>query len=114
MAENLNEPEKTSLKLLRVVAPEEAFHFHEDGKYINLSAHSLEEFKTALLLASDYSILFHAACKHFEKWIKNVIGDWELACKINKIEGNSVNEFRQNLYNCINERLTQIKKNLYP
>jgi alpha-amylase len=108
VAENLNEPEKTFLKLLRVVPPEEAFHFHENGKYINLSAHSLEEFKNMLLFASNYSILFHTACKHFEKWIKNVIGDQELADKLSKIEGNTVEELRQNLYKCVNERLTQI------
>lgn len=109
VSEKLKEPEKTFLKFIRVVAPDEAFHFHENEKYINLSAHSLEEFKDAVLLASDYSILFHAACKHFVKWIKNVVGDLELAEKINKIEGNNVYEFKQNLYNCINERLKQLK-----
>jgi alpha-amylase len=108
-SEKLEEPEKTFLKLLKVVSPDEAFHFHENEKYINLSAHSLEEFKNTLLLASDYSILFHAACKHFEKWIKNVIGDVELAEKISKIEGNNTQELKQNIYNCINERLKQLR-----
>ncbi|MEM3516993.1 MAG: alpha-amylase [Candidatus Bathyarchaeia archaeon] len=112
VAESLNEPEKNYLKFLRVVPPNEAFHFYEDGNYINLSAYTLEEFKNALLLASNYSILFHVACKHFEKWIKNVIGDYELAYKLSKIEGNSVEELKNNLYNCINERLAHLTLNL--
>jgi len=105
----LKEPERSSARLLRVMPPDKAFHFYENGRYINLSAHSLFEFKETLLLASDRSILFHVACKHFEKWIRDCLGDVELAEELSKVEGESVSELRQNLYNCVNRRLLKLK-----
>lgn len=108
-AERLTGPVGTSAHLLRVVPPERAFHLHEDGDYINLSAHSLDELKDVLMLASDRSVLFHAACKHFERWVRFTMGDGELADEIAKVEGVSAADLKQKIYNCINTRLLKLK-----
>jgi alpha-amylase len=109
VAQHLHDPEKTSAHLLRVMPPDEAFHFHEDGVYANLSAHSLDEFADALLLASDRSLLFHTACKHFENWIRNSIGDAELAREIGRVQAESTTELRERLRSCVSKRLSNIR-----
>jgi alpha-amylase len=108
VANILEEPERSSMRLLRVVPPDRAFHFHENGRYINLSAHSLAEFRDTLLLASDRSILFHVAGKHFEKWVRDCVGDVKLADELSKVKGETVAEIRQNLYNHVNRRLLEL------
>lgn len=108
VAEHLSGPEKASAHLLRVVPPERAFHFYEDGNYIELSAHSLDEFTSVLKLASERSIRFHAAHNHFEKWIRHVIGDGELADEIAKIDFRA-GDLRQRIYNLINRKLSKIR-----
>ena len=108
VVENLSGREEISARLLRVLPPEKAFHFHEDGVYINLSAHSLGELRETLKLASDKSILFHAARKHFEKWIRSTIDDPKLADEIAKAEGRSSAELRQKLYDCVNKRILEL------
>jgi hypothetical protein len=82
VADSLEGMDRVSACLLKTVPPDKAFHFHEDGVYINLSAHSLEELRDVLPLASDKSILFHVACKHFERWVRFTIEDGELAERI--------------------------------
>ena len=109
IAESLGGKEGEAVHLLRVVPPARAFHFHEDGKYVNLSAHSLDELKNVLKLAPEKSILFHVACKHFEKWVRFTIGDGELADEIAKIEGESAADLRQRLYDCVKRRLSKLK-----
>ena len=108
VAEKLPGKEGVAARLLRVLPPDKAFHFHEDGIYMNLSAHSLEELKNAILLASDKSLLFHVACKHFEKWAGFTLGDAELADRIAKVEGVSAQDLKQRLYAIINERLSEL------
>ncbi|MEW6592321.1 MAG: glycoside hydrolase family 57 protein [Candidatus Hadarchaeota archaeon] len=108
VAENLPGKDGVSARLLRVLPPDKAFHFHEDGDYINLSAHSLEELKNSVLLASDKSVLFHLACKHFEKWIRFTVGDGVLADRIPKVEGKSAADVKQKLHTIIGERLSEL------
>ncbi len=108
-AQHLAEPYATSARLLRAVPPDVAFHFHEDGRYIDLSAHSLEEFHDALALASDRSILFHSKSKDFERWVGGTIGDVKLARLIRRIAGTSASELRTNLRGCVEGRLNELK-----
>ena len=109
VAENLGGEDQVSARLLRVVPPDRAFHFHEDGTYIDLSAHSLEELRDVLPLVSDRSILFHVACKHFEKWVRFTIGDDELANEISTIEGKGVADLRQRLHYAIEQRISKLQ-----
>ncbi|MEW6222209.1 MAG: glycoside hydrolase family 57 protein [Candidatus Hadarchaeota archaeon] len=108
VAENLPDKDGVSARLLRVLPPDKAFHFHEDGDYIQLSAHSLEELRNSVLLASDKSVLFHLACKHFEKWVRFTVGDGELADTISKVEGKSAGDVKQKLHIIIGERIHEV------
>lgn len=110
VSENLEGEDQVSTRLLRVVPPDRAFHFHENGIYINLSAHSLEELRDAISLATDKSILFHFACNHFEKWIRFTIGDGKLAEMVSKIESEDVHKLRQRLQEIITERTIELRR----
>jgi hypothetical protein len=108
-ARHLEEPYATSARLLRAVSPDEAFHFHEDGRYIDLSAHSLDEFYDALALASERSILFHSASKDFQRWIGDIIGDAELARQIGTMIGAGTSELRRSLRASVEGRLEELR-----
>lgn len=110
VSESLGGKDGVSARLLRTVPPNRAFHFHEDGVYINLSAHSLEELSDVLPLASDKSILFHVACKHLERWVRFTIEDSALADKISAIEGENVADLRPRLRNAIKQRISELRK----
>jgi hypothetical protein len=108
VAEKLPGQEGVAARLLRILPPDKAFHFHEDGTYMNLSAHSLEELKDAVILASDKSLLFHVACKHFERWARFTLGDAELADRIANVEGVSAGDLKQRLYVIIKDRISEL------
>ena len=110
VAENLSGRDQAAAHLLRIVPPDRAFHFYEDGIYVNLSAHSLEELRDVLPFASDRSLLFHVACKHFEKWVRFAIGDDELADEISMIEGKNVADLKQRLHNVIEQRILKLRR----
>jgi alpha-amylase len=110
VSENLDGEDRVSARLLRYVPPDRAFHFHENGIYLNISAHSLEELRDALPLITDKSILFHSACKHFEKWIRFTIGDRKLADSISEIDAEDVLTLRQRLNRTIAERTNNLRK----
>ena len=68
---------------LRVVPDAIGFHFYVAvGDYCGVSVHSLEEFADALQYACSDSIVFHFERGDFQNWIRDVIGDNELAKKI--------------------------------
>jgi len=108
VAEQLGEPERTRLRLLRVFPPDKAFHFHEDGVYINLSAHSLEELLEVLEAASERSISYHFKKGDFERWIRDVIGDDKLADEIKGIEWRDDADLRRRLIDRIKSRLSSL------
>jgi alpha-amylase len=109
VAEHLSGPEKVLIRLLRVLPPDKAFHFHEGSHYINLSAHSLGEFLDTLKLAPERSIRFHIIFKHFERWIRHAIGDAKLADEIAKVDPDSPDP-RQKIYNLINTNIAKLRQ----
>ncbi len=110
VAESLTGIDRVSARLLRILTPDKAFHFHEDGVYINLSAHSLEELRDVLPLASDKSLLFHVACKHFERWVRFTIGDDMLADIISTIESKNATDLRSRLHEAIKDRIEELRR----
>jgi alpha-amylase/alpha-mannosidase (GH57 family) len=106
--ESLDGKNRDYASIFKIVPPDKAFHFHEDEIYINLSAHSLEELRDVLPLASDKSILFHVACKHFERWVRFTIGDEELADRISAIKGETATIMRTKLYENIKQRISEL------
>ena len=68
---------------LRVVPHAQGFHFYTAvGNYCGVSAHSLEEFADALQYVCSVAIVFHFERGDFQNWIRDIIGDIELAQKI--------------------------------
>jgi len=71
---------------LRTVSNAQSFHFYTNiGDYSGVSANSLEEFANALQYVCSEAIIFHFARRDFQKWLRDVIGDNELAQKIDGI-----------------------------
>ena len=82
----LEEPYRSAAHFLRILPPEKAFHYYEGPKYLNLSAHSLEELCKTIPLASEESIRFHLRGKDIERWVRFTIGDEMLADKIKRVK----------------------------
>ena len=72
---------------LRVVPDAKGFHFYTGvGDYSGVSVHSLEEFADALQYVCSEAIAFHFERGDFQNWIRDVIGDNELAQAIDNIK----------------------------
>ena len=72
---------------LRIVPNVQGFHFYTAvGDYCGVSAHSLEEFANALQYVCSEAIVFHFERGDFQNWIRDVIGDNELAQGIDDIK----------------------------
>lgn len=71
---------------LRVVPHAQGFHFYTAvGDYCGVSVHSLEEFADALQYVCSEAIVFHFERGDFQNWLRDVIGDAELAQSIDNI-----------------------------
>jgi len=72
---------------LRVVPDDQCFYFYTAiGDYCGVSAHSLEEFANALQYVCSAAIVFHFERGDFQNWVRDVIGDAELAQRIGDIK----------------------------
>jgi len=76
----------TVTKILRTVSESEGFHFYSAiGKPTGESAVSLADFVEKLASVKVQSVNFHYPRKDFEKWIRGVFGDAELAVRLSRI-----------------------------
>jgi hypothetical protein len=74
------------LKILRSVPESKGFRFYLDvGKPAGKTAVSLADFVEKLAAVDAQSINFHYSRKDFQKWIREVFGDAELALRLNRI-----------------------------
>ncbi|MFQ6135647.1 MAG: glycoside hydrolase family 57 protein [Candidatus Hydrothermarchaeales archaeon] len=114
VSEQLPAPEKTSALLLRVLPPERAMHYHEDGDYIGISAHSLGEFKETIPLVSPKAIKFHLMSDHFENWIRFTIGDGKLADEVRGLKEGSFGptEAQRLLWDLVKKRYDELSNAL--
>ena len=72
---------------LRIIPHAKGFHFYTAvGDYCGVSAHSLEEFADALQYVCSEAIVFHFERGDFQNWLRDVIGDNELAKEIDAIK----------------------------
>jgi hypothetical protein len=73
-------------KILRTVPESKGFHFYSAiGKPTGESAVSLADFAEKLASVDAQSVNFHYPRKDFEKWIREVFGDPELAVRLSRI-----------------------------
>lgn len=97
-------------KILRTVSHTEAFHFYRDiGQPLGVSAVSLSDFCEKIKTVDIKSITFHFKRGDFEKWVREVFGDTELAKKVGKIWARGEG-LRNEIYNVVKKRLDELKQ----
>jgi predicted transcriptional regulator len=77
---SLTEKGKNAIKITSQVPGDKAFSFYiAEGKPLGFSAHSLEEFYRLIKQVTSDSLDFHTYRGDFESWLRDVVGDHELA-----------------------------------
>jgi hypothetical protein len=112
-------PKKASLsseavqRILRKVPNQEGFFFsREIGDYTGQVATSLDDFAVLLRTADSKSIDFHMERRDFERWIRNVFGDEELAQRISRRMAFQGENRRNELVMVTTQRLEDLKRML--
>jgi hypothetical protein len=100
-----------AVKVLKPVpSADKSFYFASSvGKYTGKSASSLSDFSLKLKTVSVESVDFHFLRQDFEKWIKETLGDAELAKQINGIRGLKGEALRQQIVQIVDMRLAELK-----
>jgi hypothetical protein len=90
----------------------EGFHFNTAiGEYTQKTATSLAEFAEILKTIDERSIAFHFHRQDFQKWMKNTLGDSELADRIAKVDSKAGTEnVRNSLVEIVKNRIIEIQK----
>ncbi|MCX6081601.1 MAG: HAD hydrolase family protein [Chloroflexi bacterium] len=99
-------------KYLRAPLPEhKRFYFCEaNGLNLGPTAASLWEFREILATVQLNSLQYHYLRRDFEFWIRNVLGDGELANQINKLEENLNGEdLRNTLHELVVRRYDELE-----
>jgi hypothetical protein len=101
---------------LRVIPDDQGFHFYTAvGDYCGVSVHSLEEFADALQHVCSEAIVFHFERGDFQNWIRDIIGDNELAKKLDDIKTCerhlAAESCRKEIMERVNVRLLQLEAN---
>ena len=99
-------------ELLAVVSYDRGFHFFTAiGHYTGETAASLVNFAAELQHIEVDSVNFHFRRHDFQNWIREVIGDKELAERIGQIETElSGEDLRKELVKIAQTRITELKK----
>jgi hypothetical protein len=102
---------ETAQKILRQVPYDQGFHFFmPDGHYSGEIAMSLCSFLRDLGSVDVQSIKFHFDRGDFQKWLRNTIGDEELARIIDELDKESPEENLQNkLLNVVQRRISELQ-----
>jgi hypothetical protein len=101
---------------LRAVPDAKGFHFYTCvAEYCGVSVHSLEEFADALQYVCSEAIVFHFERGDFQNWIRDVIGDAELAHVIDNIKmcerHLAAESCRKEIVERVNVRILQLEAN---
>jgi alpha-amylase len=102
-------------RILGTLTQEKAFFFYVDvGKPTGDSATSLSDFCTQINAVPLASLSFHLRRGDFENWIKNALGDTELANYVAKIRKTKTawkreNTLRKKLYSVLRERVVELQ-----
>ncbi len=101
-----------NLNLLNTVPIENGFHFFTElGKFTGITATSTLEFAEKIQIIPIQSVTFHFQRQDFQKWLKNTIGDEELATRINQIKAGFQDEnLRKALSTTVQNRITELQQ----
>jgi alpha-amylase len=97
---------RMAAKILRALPPETAFGFNSHSGFIGHTAYSLDQFCELLSIVPADSIQYHLEREDFTCWIREVLGDNELAESIRNCTE------RQELTNLVCERRQQLWNHL--
>ena len=106
------QPIEKPKNLLNTVPFENGFHFYTElGKYNGITACSMGDFAEKLQTVPVQSVMFHFQRQDFQKWLKNTIGDEELATRINQIKAGIQDEnLRKALSTTVQNRITELQQ----
>ncbi len=98
-------------KILSPVSYEQGFHFFmPDGHYSGETAMSLCHFLKDLGSMDAQSIRFHFERGDFQKWLRTIIGDEELAQSVDKVGRTLSNEqLIQQLSEIVQKRISELQ-----
>jgi len=96
-------------KILGTVSYERAFYFYDGvGKPNGEFAVSLSDFCSKINVISAESLAFHLKRQDFQNWISEVIGDVELAKRMDKIQVKD-NAVRSTLHAFVSNRIKELQ-----
>ncbi len=103
--------------ILRTLPHDAAFHFYEEvGRPTGQVATSLLEFRDKIVdphtPQTRTSLVFHAKRGDFTNWVRDTLGDPELASRISKINPEDA-LLEKKLYNAVSERIQQLRETLH-
>ncbi len=104
-------------KILRTLPYEQGFHFTDDkGVHLGVTATSLLDFAMKLAIVEPCSIVYHYRHGHFQKWMKDTLGDEELANRISHTKKTYfsksvivVEDLRNDLLKIVQKRLSELQ-----
>jgi hypothetical protein len=98
-------------KILNIVPYAQGFHFcTASGNSAGVTALGLADFAEKLKTIGISPIDFHFRCSDFQKWIRDILGDDELAERISQIKGDLCGEtLRTELLETVNSRIIHLK-----
>jgi hypothetical protein len=70
---------RKSAKTLRILAPDQAFHFAGPAGFIGHTAYSLDQFEELLQVIPKDSLVYHTSREDFTRWFSEVLDDKKLA-----------------------------------
>jgi hypothetical protein len=98
-------------RALRTLNDREAFHFYEDvGRPIGMSARNLNDFLQKTESVKVGSLVFHLQRKDFQNWIKDTLGDTELATKLGRIRVPNDDDLRAKIHSTVENRIKELQK----
>jgi len=107
-------PTPKSIQPLNSVQYEKGFHFFTElGKYTGITAISLSEFAKDLDTIPGESVTFHFQRKDYQRWLIDVVGDEELAKRIDMIEITpmfSDEDLRMELSKTVQNRIAELRQ----
>jgi hypothetical protein len=96
-------------KILGTVNYERAFYFYNGvGKPNGEFAVSLSDFCSKINVISSESLAFHLKRRDFQNWISEVVGDFELAKRMDKIQVKD-NAVRSTLHAFVSNRIKELQ-----
>jgi Family of unknown function (DUF5752) len=106
-------PQPKTQALLGSVPFENGFHFYIAlGKYTGITVNSLSEFAEKLQVIPVESVVFHFQRDDFQKWIRDEIGDEQLAKRLDELKHwpswSSEENLRKELVKTVQKRISEL------